>query len=327
MSSPQPWATRTMRWTSRSAHCTPCRRAQTAPAPGPIVWSANGRARQDTMTSVPSLSNSIAHKRNVVSAEVECQRLRSRTTLEIWKRSARQTLSCWPLVDRPAPLDPDFRPAAGLLPLLPAPACPLRASWLACVPGSLPLCGVAAFAPPCSWPFSRTRSSFAAMSQHRQLATQLVSLASPGDTVAQGTHSLLVTAPEPTAPALVQSSPRVRSRSRSRSPVPKRAPTRRESILLSEHSSPTGPAVKCCSVAPPVRTLLSHVRSVPPALVPVPQESAESANTARAPSLPTPRGASACLHPPFAQLARQDPPDAAEARRRSHDKHLRRTRK
>ena len=54
---------------------------------------------------------------------------------------------------------------------------------------------------------------------------------------------------------------------------------------------------------------------------------AQSVSTVRAPSLPTPRGAPASLHPPVAQLARQGPPDATRARRRSRDKRCRRVRK
>ena len=138
--------------------------------------------------------------------------------------------------------------------------------------------------------------------QLRQLATQLESLTSLEDTVAQGIHSLLVTALERTAPAPVQYFPRARSRSRSRSPS---APARRGSILLSEAALPRGLAVKCCLLAPSRRTRLSRVRSVPPASVP--QDPAESANAVRAPSLLTPRGAPDSLHPPVAQLARQDP--------------------
>ena len=111
--------------------------------------------------------------------------------------------------------------------------------------------------------FSRICWSFAAVSpsdQLRHLATQVDSSASLEDTVAQGILSLLVTAPEPSAPAHVQSSARLPSRSRSRSLVPK----------LSDGGSPTGLALKCCRLAPLERTRLS-LR--PACLCPVLQES------------------------------------------------------
>ena len=70
--------------------------------------------------------------------------------------------------------------------------------------------------------------------------------------------------------------------------------------------------------APPERIRLSRVRSSSPAPAPVPP-----AQSARASSLPTPRGAPASLHPPAARPARQNPCDA-EARLRSRDKRRRR---
>ena len=72
----------------------------------PIVWSACGRPRPETLTVVRSLSKSIARKRNFVSAEVVCQKLHASITLEIWNRSARQIRACWPLVPVVGPLPP-----------------------------------------------------------------------------------------------------------------------------------------------------------------------------------------------------------------------------
>ena len=74
----------------------------------PIVWSAYGRPHQDTFTVLRSPSKSIARKRNFASAEVVSHRLHSSITLEIWKRSARQIRTCWPVVDLPATLDMDL---------------------------------------------------------------------------------------------------------------------------------------------------------------------------------------------------------------------------
>ena len=122
---------------------------------------------------------------------------------------------------------------------------------------------------------------------------------------------MLVPSPGLTAPNLVQSSPRLRSRSRSRSPVPKRAPTRRGSILLSEGGSSTGLVLKCCPQVPPERVRVSRQPLLP-------CHRRQSVSTVRA------RCAPASLHPPVAQPGRQNPSDAAEARRRSRDKRRRR---
>ena len=115
-------------------------------------------------------SKSIARKRNFVSAEVVLQRLHSSVTLEIWKRSARQVRSCWPLAALPAPLHPDLRSLPG-------------ACWvpsLSCCSGSW-----SAFLPWCAFvsariglPVCRSRSE-----QVRQLAIQPTSLASLEDVV------------------------------------------------------------------------------------------------------------------------------------------------
>ena len=131
MSSLQPWVTPTPHWTCPSALHTLWRLAPTAPSPGwrpnsntmgphlaallrqnisytPIVWSAYGRPHPDTLTVLRSLSKSIARKRNIASAEVVFHRLHSSITLEIWRRSARQIRTCWPVTDLPAILDMDI---------------------------------------------------------------------------------------------------------------------------------------------------------------------------------------------------------------------------
>ena len=87
----------------------------------PIVWSAYGRHHQNTLTTSRSLSKSTTRKRNFVSVEVVFQRLHSRITLEIWKRSAWQTRSCWPSAALPAPLESDHQSEA-------------RASWTPLLP-------------------------------------------------------------------------------------------------------------------------------------------------------------------------------------------------
>ena len=74
----------------------------------PIVWSAYGRPHPNTLTVLRSLSKSIARKRNIASAEVVFHWLHSSITLEIWRRSARQIRTCWPVTDLPANLDLDI---------------------------------------------------------------------------------------------------------------------------------------------------------------------------------------------------------------------------
>ena len=74
----------------------------------PIVWSAYGRPHADTLTVLRSLSKSIARKRNIASAEVVFHRLHSSITLEIWRRSARQIRTCWPVTELPPSLDLDL---------------------------------------------------------------------------------------------------------------------------------------------------------------------------------------------------------------------------
>ena len=104
----------------------------------PIVWSAYGRPHLDTLTVLRSLSKSIARKRNIASAEVVFHRLHSSITLEIWRRSARQIRTCWPVTDLPAISDMDIQPPAGassldlalwLLFLVCSLLCLLRALW------------------------------------------------------------------------------------------------------------------------------------------------------------------------------------------------------
>ena len=97
----------------------------------PIVWSAYGRPHPDTLTVLRSLSKSIARKRNIASAEVVFHRLHSSITLEIWRRSARQIRTCWPLTDIPANLDLDTEPLSGAL-FLRLAHCPPSLLCLAC---------------------------------------------------------------------------------------------------------------------------------------------------------------------------------------------------
>ena len=54
-----------------------------------------------------------SRKRNIALAEVVFHRLHSSITLEIWRRSARQIRTCWPVTNLPASLDMDIYPLAG----------------------------------------------------------------------------------------------------------------------------------------------------------------------------------------------------------------------
>ena len=115
----------------------------------------------------------------------------------------------------------------------------------------------------------------------------------------------------------MQPSLRPRSRSRSRSPVPKCAPHRRGSTLLSEGGSPTSQLL-------PTRLRRSAFASLTSAL---------ARPGSRAPGVwgfceHRPRFLTAHVSPCARRpAARQNPSDAAEARRRSRDKRRRFTRK
>ena len=63
----------------------------------PIVWSASERPRRDKLT-VPM------RKRDAASVDAVLHRLHSSITLEIWKRSAWQIRSSWPVAEMPAAL-------------------------------------------------------------------------------------------------------------------------------------------------------------------------------------------------------------------------------
>ena len=138
----------------------------------PIVWSANGRPCGDTLIVLRSLSESIAHKRNSVSAEVVYQKLHSSITLEIWKRSPRQIRACWPLAALPDPLD--FDPARG-------PGLPLSCRFLVSVVLGSPLPSACVVSEACDCGRSQPMSHvwlMARSEQLRQLAVQ-VALGAP----------------------------------------------------------------------------------------------------------------------------------------------------
>ena len=168
-----------------------------------------------TLTVFRSLSESIARKRNFVSAQVVLQRL-------LWKRSARQIRSCRPFAD---PLL--WILALSLGPLGPFPG--LCCAAVACSPG--PCCSrgarprlPATVLRALSRPMSRSQ-------QLRQQAVQLPLMASLEDVVTQGLQSLLELPAGLVAPisaderALPASLSRPRSRWHSSLPIGLAAPS------------------------------------------------------------------------------------------------------
>ena len=285
-----------LRWKSLASPGTDLR-------PAHLLTSALGNA-----TTALDISVCSPHAQQ---AGPDCTRSRLAAKLDHCVAHLRQNIShtprsCWLLVDLRAPLDPDLQPVAGA-PLLPA--FPLRAPWSGCVPGSASLCGVPAFSVSDLSRFSRICWSFAGMSrsdQLRQLATQLDSLAALEDTVAQGIHSLLVPAPEPR---------------RQLACSPLRVCVSFSLALLCAQARADSAWGRSCSVR--VARPWLH-RSAPvslaSALAHLPQLPCRRSQR----SLRAPLGLALC--PRLAvrvlvctQLARQDPPDAAEARRRSRD--------
>ena len=225
------------------------------------------------------------------------QRLHSSITLEFWKRSARQFRSCWPLEELPAPPDPDFQTVARAPLPLPAPALPLRTARSGFVPGSLSLCCYSVRASPLMAVFCASvglPQPCLALTSFGSWRRSLSFLAPLKDTVVQGIRSVLVSPRR----QLPRSLPRIRAFALQCTSARRLGVDRY--LAQRGFGSSTGLAVKCCPGAPSGRTRLSRVRSVPPASASVLQD----ANATRSPSLPTPRGGPASLHPPVAQLAR-----------------------
>ncbi len=63
----------------------------------PLVWSAFGRPHPRTTTILRTLSKRIARRRGCSDAAAVYKSLHGAVSLEIWRRAARQAMSCWPV--------------------------------------------------------------------------------------------------------------------------------------------------------------------------------------------------------------------------------------
>ena len=62
----------------------------------PLVWSAYGRPHPRTTTILRTLSRRLARRRGCSDGECRYRRLRAAVATEIWRRAAKQVMSCWP---------------------------------------------------------------------------------------------------------------------------------------------------------------------------------------------------------------------------------------
>ena len=62
----------------------------------PLVWSSYGRPHPRTTAILRTLSRKVARRRGCSDAESRYRRLRSAVATEIWRRAAKQVMSCWP---------------------------------------------------------------------------------------------------------------------------------------------------------------------------------------------------------------------------------------
>ena len=62
----------------------------------PLVWSAYGRPHPRTTTILRTLSKRLARQRGCSDGECRYRRLRAAVATEIWRRAAKQVMSCWP---------------------------------------------------------------------------------------------------------------------------------------------------------------------------------------------------------------------------------------
>ena len=61
----------------------------------PLIWSSYGRPHARTVAVLRTLSNRIARRRGTACADVY-RHLRASISGEIWRRVARQVMTCWP---------------------------------------------------------------------------------------------------------------------------------------------------------------------------------------------------------------------------------------
>ena len=254
---------------------------------------------QDTSTVLCALSKSVARKREFVSADVVFQRLHSSIALEIWKRSARKIRSCWPLAAFPAPLTAGLRPAP-LRPSLPLSVSCASPCWFV----SLALC-CRAVSPRVRVPARSQRRSSPSRRHLRTRSLVASTLVPP-----LGRHSRRQTTCSPFYVCVLAPCAQARTDSAWVDLAWRRRLSHRPGSQVLPHDSsgarsPLSQSLRLaglCSRAPGACGFREHG----PRFL-----TAHASRCARQ------------FAPPVAQLARQDPPDAAEARR-SRDKRRRR---
>ena len=62
----------------------------------PLIWSSYGRPHARTTAVLRTLSNRIARRRGTACSADVLHHLAASISVEIWRRAARQVISCWP---------------------------------------------------------------------------------------------------------------------------------------------------------------------------------------------------------------------------------------
>ena len=62
----------------------------------PLIWSSYGRPHARAIATLRTLSKRIARRRGAACADAVFKHLHASITTEIWRRAARQVISCWP---------------------------------------------------------------------------------------------------------------------------------------------------------------------------------------------------------------------------------------
>ena len=165
----------------------------------------------------------------------------------------------------------------------------------------------------------------------RRLAAQLSSLAALEASVAHGVQALLEAPLEPVVPIPTTGpAPRLahlRLRSRSRSLLPKAAPSRPRGTILVNQRGSMGLSVKSSPVAPPDRSVSSHRHSSSSPFGPVESRSARAAACSSAPSEPRAAASRSTAHSARKGGLKRRASGAVEVRQRKRDKHRRRMRR
>ena len=62
----------------------------------PMIWSSYGRPHARVISVLRTLSKRISRRRGAACSETVFKHLHASITTEIWRRAARQVISCWP---------------------------------------------------------------------------------------------------------------------------------------------------------------------------------------------------------------------------------------